>query len=64
MSGGFRKKGSFPYAALRYSICWQEVPCYGHKENCPSRNLCKECVHSVGCKDKQKAREKAEAQRG
>jgi chorismate mutase len=53
MSGGIRPKGAFPYAALRYSTCWKEVPCYGHKENCPSRNLCKECVHFVGCKDKQ-----------
>ena len=53
MGAGLRPKGSFPYAALRYSVCWQDVPCYGKPEKCPDKELCEDCVHFVGCKDRQ-----------
>jgi len=57
MGAGIRPNGAFPYAALRYSVCFQEVPCYGKSERCPDKELCKSCVHFVGCKDKQRAGE-------
>jgi len=61
MSGGIRPKGAFPYAALRYSICWKDVPCYGNPEKCPDRKaLCPNCIHFVGCKDREPVQQEIE----
>ena len=52
MGSGIRPKGSFSYADLRYPEA--KPRCENNRKECPSRFLCKGCVHAPHCADETK----------